>query len=67
MYEFVTYTVADPGFDLSGGVDFLNGGGGRKALKVLTVEEKAILACFCQCSIKIRLNVNRERRKNKKI
>ena len=22
------HTVADPGFDLSGGVDFVNGGGG---------------------------------------
>ena len=29
-------TVADPGFDLRGGVDFVNGGGGggRKSLKV---------------------------------
>jgi len=23
------HTVADPGFDLRGGVDFVNGGGGR--------------------------------------
>jgi len=33
--------VADPGFDLSGGVDFVNGGwggGGTKSLKVLEVE-----------------------------
>jgi len=29
-------TVADPGFDLRGGVDFVNGGWGRKSLKVLT-------------------------------
>ena len=32
-------SVADPGFDLRGGVDFVNGGGvGRKSLKVLKVE-----------------------------
>ena len=39
--------LVDPGFDLRDGVDFLNGGEGRKALKVLTVKVKAILACIC--------------------
>jgi len=39
--------VADPGFDLrGGGVDFGNGGGCRKSLKVLKVEVKVILECF---------------------
>ena len=33
-------TVADLGFDLRGGVDFVKGGG-RKSLKVLTVEVKS--------------------------
>jgi len=35
-------TVADPGFDL-GGLDFVNGEGGKKSLKVLKVEVKVIL------------------------
>jgi len=35
--------VADPGFDIRGGVDFVNGGGGRKSLKVLKVEVKVII------------------------
>ena len=35
-------SVVDPGFDLRGGVDFVNGG--RKSLKVLTVEELVILS-----------------------
>ena len=35
--------MADPGFDLRGGVDFVNGGGGgKKSLKVLTIEVKVI-------------------------
>jgi len=35
--------VADPGFDLrGGGVDFVNGGRGRKSLKVLKVEVKVV-------------------------
>jgi len=46
--------VADPGFDLSGGVDLVNGGGGgggggrkcRKSLKVLKVEVKVIFSVF---------------------
>ena len=29
-YNHARITVADPGFDLRGGVDFVNGGGGRK-------------------------------------
>jgi len=33
-------SVADPGFDLRGGVDFVNGG--RKSSKVLKVEVKVI-------------------------
>jgi len=50
--------VADPGFDLRGGV-----GGGRKSLKVLTVQLKChFLACSCHISIKIMLKMNRERR-----
>jgi len=37
--------VAVPGFDLrGGGVDFVNGGGGRKSLKVLKVEVKVIFS-----------------------
>ena len=28
MARLHTYSVADPGFDLRGGVDFVNGGGG---------------------------------------
>jgi len=59
-------SVADPGFDLRGGVDFVNrggGGGGRKSLKVLKVEVK-VLACFSPISIKIMPQINRERRKN---
>ena len=43
--------MADPGFDLTGGVDFVNGGvggggGGRKSLKVLKVEVKVIFSVF---------------------
>jgi len=40
----VKLSVADPGFDLTGGVDFINGGkrrwglGGRKSVKVFTLE-----------------------------
>ena len=38
------FPVADPGFDLRGGVDFVNGeGGGRKSLKMLKIEVKVIL------------------------
>ena len=37
MYNNITFqkleSVADPGFDLRGGVDFVNGGGGRTSLK----------------------------------
>ena len=32
------HLVADPGFNLRGGVDVVNGGGRRKSLKVLKVE-----------------------------
>ena len=38
--------MADPGFDLRGGVDFVKGGGGRKSLKVLKVEVKVIFSVF---------------------
>ena len=62
---YPTFTVADPGFDLRGGVDVVNKGGGRKSLKVLKVEVKVILACFGHISIKIMLKINRERRINK--
>jgi len=34
--------VAAPGFDLRGAWDFVNGGGGRKSLKVLKVKVKVI-------------------------
>jgi len=27
------FTVADPGFDLRGGVDFVNGGGGQQIIE----------------------------------
>jgi len=37
------------------------GGGGRKALKVFTVEVKAILVCLCYVFIKIRRTMNLER------
>jgi len=38
----MSISVADPGFDLRGGVDFVNGGGGgRKKLKGLTGEVKS--------------------------
>jgi len=47
-------TVADPGFDLRGGVDLVNGGGGRKSLKVLTDwNKRQFLAGFGHISIKI--------------
>ena len=36
--------LADPGFDLREGVDFVNGGGGRKSLKLLKVEVKVIFS-----------------------
>ena len=42
------------------------GGGGRKALKVFTVEVKAISVCLCQVSIKIRRIMNLERSERKK-
>jgi len=46
-------------------VDFVNGGGGRKSLKVLEVEVKVILSVhWCRLghiSIKMRLKMNRER------
>ena len=52
---------------LGGGVNFVNGwGGGRKSLKVLTVEVKVILGCFSHVSTKIRLEMNRERSELKK-
>ena len=40
--------MADPGFDLMGGVDFVNGRGGgrRKSLKVLKVEVKVVFSMF---------------------
>ena len=48
------YPVADPGFNLrGGGVDFVNGVGGRKSLKMLKVEVKVILACFGHISNKL--------------
>jgi len=53
--------LADPGFDLKGGVDFVNGEGGRKSLKLLKVEVKVILACFGHIAITIMLKTNRER------
>ena len=43
MHKFkllIIVSVADPGFDLRGGVDFVNGG--RKSSKVLKVEVKVI-------------------------
>jgi len=40
--------VADPGFDLKRGVDFVNGGGGEKrSLNVLTVEVKVFSSTYC--------------------
>ena len=39
-------TVADPGFDLRGGVDIVHRGGGRKSLEVLKVEVKVIFSVF---------------------
>ena len=59
-------SVADPGFGLREGVDFVNRGGGRKSLKVLKVEVKVILACFGHISINIVTKTYRERSKNKK-
>jgi len=64
--------VADPGFDLTGGVDFVNGqGGSRKSLKVLKVEVKVIFSVFWRhlghISIKIRLLMIRERSEREKI
>ena len=35
MFQY-WYSVAGPGFDLRGVVEFVKGGGGRKSLKVLT-------------------------------
>jgi len=61
--------VADPGFGLRGGAWTLStgGGGGRKPLKVLTVEIKtSFLACFCHISLKIMLKMNRERSERRK-
>ena len=50
MYRMIfsgMYPVADPGFDLRGGVDFVYGGeGGRKSLKVLTVKVNVIFSVF---------------------
>jgi len=48
IFWIAKYTaVADPGCDLRGGVDFVNGGrGGRKSLKVLMVEIKVIPFAF---------------------
>jgi len=37
-------SVADQGFDLRGGVDFVNGGGIGKSLKVLKVEVKSFFS-----------------------
>ena len=44
----VTLAVADPGFDLREGVDFVNGGEGgvENQVKVLYVEIKVILSVF---------------------
>jgi len=46
-----------------GGVDFVNGGGIEKVLKV---EVKVILACFGYISIKIMLKINLERSERRK-
>jgi len=55
------------GWGRGGGVDFVNGGGGRKTLKVFTVEVKVIFACFGHISIKIVLKTNREQSERGKI
>jgi len=61
---YCLHAVADPGFDLrGGGVDFVNGGGIEKVLKV---EVKVILACFGYISIKIMLKINLERSERRK-
>ena len=51
-------------------MDFVNGGGrgaGRKALKLLMVDIKAIFSVFFHISITIRPKMNRERSKRGKI
>jgi len=49
--------VADPGFE---------GGGGRKQMKVLTIEVKLFLASLGHISIKMMLKMNRERSERRK-
>jgi len=41
----LSHTVVDLGLDI-GGVDSVNGGGGRNSLKVSTVEIKVIFSMF---------------------
>jgi len=62
------FAVADPGFDLrmGGGLCQRGRGGGRKSLKVLAIEVKSFVACFCHISIKTTLKINRERSERKK-
>ena len=49
--------MADPGFDLRGGAWTLSTGEGgvENQVKVLFVEIKVLLACFCNIYIKIML------------
>ena len=55
-------SVADPGFDLTGGVDFVKGGRGVtkiiESVNILSISH--ILACFDTISIKIMLKMYRE-------
>jgi len=61
----VPMAVAGPRFDLGVGACTLSGSGGRKSLKVLTVEIKFIFSMFGPISIKGRLKMKRERKKER--
>ena len=62
-----TMAVAGPGFYLGVGAWTLSGSGGRKSLKVLTVEIKFIFSMFGPISIKGRLKMKREAKKRENI
>jgi len=56
----LTVSVADPGFDLGGGVDFANGGGGVIE-SVDAGKNRELFACVGPICIKMLFNINRER------
>jgi len=62
----MVYSVADPGFYLRGGVDFVNEGGKKIVESIDDWRKKSFLACFWHSSIKVMLKMNREQSERRK-